>query len=109
MNIQLAKRAVACRHWRWMEGMKVVAGPRLWRDLDGPFDAWPDLDDPATLGCLLELVRDKWMENGRIWLSWDEPFWKIHPEIGGAFWPDYLYGDFTSEQEALIVALEAAP
>lgn len=74
----LARRAVACKGWRWMAGMLAVpAGPE--HDADcrslgadrlrlveewaacGPVEAadgWlPDLTDPATLGCLLALVR----------------------------------------------------
>ena len=69
---ELAKRAVACKHWRWMPGMK-------WLLPEGAEGYWPlsyrsgrypevpegvpvipDLTDPATLGCLLALVRETW-------------------------------------------------
>ena len=76
--IELANRAVACKGWRWMTGMRTINGGRVFAvDEDGscrldfgaeevPF--WctpqtmakmsPDLADPATLGCFLWLVRD---------------------------------------------------
>ena len=64
---ELARRAVACKRWRWMPGMLAI----MPEDRDGCIwtervsdDEWrpaigsiPDLTDPATLGCLLALVR----------------------------------------------------
>ena len=76
----LARRAVACPGWRWADGMALttryqdgalgnvlrrirVAGPVLSASGAGvatipPPDALPDFSDPATLGCLLALVRE---------------------------------------------------
>ena len=63
----LARRAVACRHWRWMPGMRWVLldeseSGRLddWQPegMARPAGALPDLTDPATVGCLLALVRE---------------------------------------------------
>lgn len=78
--IDLGRRAVACRGWRWMPGMlsgeigRVVytdpdcpgalvssgcpSGPDWEENLDPP-----DLRDPATVGCLLALVRDAYPNN----------------------------------------------
>lgn len=82
----LGARAVACKGWRWMAGMRLKDGdrvvsagdPRMLSDLMGrhvpplvlvaryddnadacelPVDALPDFTDPATRGCVLELVR----------------------------------------------------
>ena len=71
-----------------------------WDDSKGPI--LPDLTDPATLGCLLALVREAWMcpkvsvryEMGRIWRC-------VHQD--GAW-----LGEGKSEAEALVAALEAA-
>lgn len=73
----LGIRAVACKSWRWMPGMLTLP----WQDEYGEdsHPAWrcgehnmapfacddmcggiPDLSDPATLGCLLALVRTAW-------------------------------------------------
>jgi hypothetical protein len=79
-QIALARRVVACKGWRWMSGMLtghgrlferrgllilqngapwvcVPDGQSAWFE---PVAALPDLTDPATLGCLLALVRKAW-------------------------------------------------
>jgi len=68
---ELARAVVRYNQWRWMPGMRAYSPnlDRYWRvtidpntdELDGPdggvTDWIPDLEDPATLGCLLALVR----------------------------------------------------
>jgi hypothetical protein len=64
----LARRAVACKGWKWLPGMLVVGSLRhgAWPfrvvhtsiNLIGDPGALPDLTDAATLGCLLALVRE---------------------------------------------------
>ena len=123
--IALARRAVACKGWRWMPGMLTSNGGRVFAvDEDGscrldfgaeevPF--WctpetmrkmtPDLSDPATLGCLLALVREAW-ESPKANLSWvtdDKCMVVFAPGHAQRF----LLGD--TEAEALIAALERAP
>jgi hypothetical protein len=116
MNVELAKRAVACKHWRWMPGMRVVRDNAWSEPLSqrvpctvpngGYPDAWPDLDDPATLGCLLALVREA-QGDCTIWtmgdVDCDESAWICTGlevgEIGSGY----------SEAHALVAALEAAP
>jgi hypothetical protein len=67
---ELAKRAVACKHWRWMAGMSDKQGFRfigpLFEDRASADSALPDLSDPATLGCLLSLVLSVLPEGARV-------------------------------------------
>ena len=72
-QIALARRAVACKGWRWMPGMLTLDGWRILRvDEDGyrfaynvkqsyvyalVEDALPDLTDPATIGCVVAWLR----------------------------------------------------
>ena len=147
---ELATRAAACKHWRWMPGMRVMYtwggicrdrflcrdetymhlsvenGPpedvRLMTWIRKKHDSFtrdcvPDLDDPATLGCLLALVRQAY---GRMMYVrwWDNP----QPDMGGqsrarcevvdTLGRNRLAGArtyYSSEAEALVAALEAAP
>jgi hypothetical protein len=129
--LDLARRAVACHRWRWMPGMLVQDGERMtnwgypafstidvgatgvaetvkWGDV--PRRSLPDLTDPATLGCLLALVREALgdrrlctypvrMSVGNWWnvgVPWDAP--------GGRF-----VSTADTEAAALVAALEAAP
>ena len=109
-DLELARRAVACKHWRWMPGMVAGGGGRRVRSkrTGGPpyKGAIPDLTDPATLGCLLALVReacgDPWIRvepGSRGWYC-------IHsrPPAGGG-----IPGNGETEAAALVAALEAAP
>ncbi len=79
--IELGRRAVACKGWRWMPGMlaldstaeehpaRVIDARRsvVYEDTDGAIHEAvvsrsdvPDLRDAATLGCVLALVREAW-------------------------------------------------
>lgn len=128
---ELGRRAVACKRWRWLPGMLALTadckeGVRVhsgggdyligWRDgatvdgggiveLSDDDIAWPDLTDPATIGCLWALVRRayKWAMLVH-WYSFDGEgplTWAV--EVKGARHCGW------SEKEALVVALEAAP
>ena len=120
----LRKRAVACPKWRLMPGMLTDEGRRVmqvWPDnlgikwshlLDNRVvrdaDALPDLTDPATLGCLLALVREAWGMLTGITVSYssDEGLW-------GVSWCGATHGGWCgrgkTEAEALVAALESAP
>ena len=114
----LARRAVACPHWRWMDGMRVESLAWKW---DGPTlpyrfredfhaqpnpTAWPDLTDPATMGCLLALVREAW---GPTFHLIPQGGWLVQGARLPAGGTINLGICATSEAEALVAALEAAP
>jgi hypothetical protein len=118
-QIALARRAVACKGWRWMPGMLAVewsapgmslTGGRPVRVDDGWHEVgvWlPDLSDPATLGCLLALVREAWGDpHASVW--YDSEYWQ-----SGNRWSwhakEHSLCDYDTEAEALVAALEAAP
>lgn len=106
----LARRAVACPRWRWMPGMlykqegvgvrPVIATAPI---IQG--GGLPDLTDPATLGCLLALVREAWgrpqVTTQKMLSATGSEFWAV-----GVSWRRFA-GD--TEAEALVAALEAAP
>lgn len=124
--VALGRRAVACKAWRWMPGMAMCDGQRLlgsdanneWaivsgRERAGP-NGVPDLSDPATLGCLLALVREARSDM----TLYVEPCgdqdattlrdqWQVMFTAGAGTW----YGGprTATEADALVAALEAAP
>jgi hypothetical protein len=90
--------------------MKLTAGLRISESLV-PFTFsvdLPDLTDPATLGCLLALVREAWGDDEAYAIPW-------HDEDGG--WTICVreaercitVSEGNTEAEALVAALEAAP
>ena len=142
----LARRAVACPKWRLMPGMLTDEGRRVmhvWPDDLGihwshipescvvrDADALPDLTDPATLGCLLALVREAWAQPEMCCGRSIAPGWGVYLALVREAWGQddvsasrykerwcvevtppgglhYVYGD--TEAEALVAALEAAP
>jgi len=124
-QIALARRAVACRGWKWMPGMRygsvdVIEGTASPWSFNGyervgehvdmvAYTDWvpclPDLEDPATLGCLLALVREAWGQDDMGASRYKER-WGV--EFAPQEAQNYaFYG--ASEAEALVAALEAAP
>jgi hypothetical protein len=125
MMEDLSRRAVACKGWRWMPGMLALfldedEDPPVWvrervQWVESPRSFWPvrsgrpvratvylpDITDPATLGCLLALVRDAhrdaFMAAGN-----DGPDWVVRDCDG------YEVCRGSSERAVLVAALEAA-
>jgi hypothetical protein len=117
--LDLARRAVACRGFRWMPGMLAVeqavpgmalsARPVRVDDYWHEVGVWlPDLTDPATLGCLLALVRE----------AWGDPSLSVLFDHDGCKWRVGRWEDdglalrcrcADTEAHALVAALEAAP
>ena len=127
----LARRAVACKHWRWMPGMlwiipaqpgwvgdnkgRVLAACEDGGPVSAPALVIPDLTDPATLGCLLALVREVRNDAGFHALLLPANENPIGSPEGSRWWVlrgvDTSYSGYAwaSEAEALVAALEAAP
>ena len=129
---ELSRRAVACKHFRWIPGMLALghSKARVIEVEDGePYfyaDGYryplvndlPDLADPATLGCLLALVREAWNDptlglfavrggrSGRPARVW--AFEGRNPRRRG-FDKSIANAFFGSEAAALVFGLEAAP
>lgn len=109
-QIALAKRAVASKGWKWMPGMLTTGKRRIFdngeRSLP-PLNAIPDLTDPATLGCLLALVREAWGDPHAS-ASWD---YETNGQVVVACsrTSRWVFRDRQTEAEALVAALEAAP
>ena len=110
---QLAKRAVACKNWKWLPGMAYTdhAGV-IWRvgtnglmALEG--ECLPMLNDSATKGCLLDLLRkaykDPSMTTHMIKRN-KHNVWRV-----GRLGILPTGGEYKSELEAMVAALEAAP
>lgn len=86
---------------------------RLQRDSFWLQEGWlPDLSDPATLGCLMALVREAWGDpyfyvvRGDVKIKGTDIFgWDFFGDFRGRSCKGMLY---RSEAEALVAALEAA-
>ena len=117
---ELARRLMSCPGWRWTGGMRCKDSGWRWRDgylfaMDGTGDfietaggCVPNLRDPATLGCLLALVREAHGEQC-IHTTVDHEGWSVvQRQRPRDVWGRFLADGCNTEAEALGVALEAA-
>jgi hypothetical protein len=128
--IDLGRRAVACKGWRWMPGMlaldstdeehpgRVIDDRKslVYEDADGAIregvvarSDLPDLTDPATLGCLLELVREAWVDLGAsVWHDRRTGIWSwMAVGCMHSVWMPSDEDGYPTEAAALVAALEA--
>lgn len=70
----------------------------------------PDLSDPATLGCLLALVREAWDDPKlvAVWIA-SEEVWIMARGLCNSMLADDRYYRGASEPAVLVAALLAAP
>ena len=136
-KIELAERLVSSSRWQWMPGMRTINGRRLAvvfgksrtaavlcdlrddanSDTEEVQGELPDLTDPATLGCLLALVREAYRDPSKLWNGYVE-VQRDHQSLffvvqfkhnaDGFLHKDYQ-GPGRTEAEALVAALEGAP
>lgn len=109
--LALGRRAIACKGWRWMEGMKYEAYSVLHQkivttrvEVEGAIakcECIPDLSDPATLGCLEALVLEAY--EGRVSMQRAGTWWSVRARDE---WGDGCTHDYA---DALVCALEDAP
>ncbi len=132
--IGTAKRLVECRYFRWLPGMRDLGGNfylgqranapegvHMWAGFDRGSWEWnetefglPDLEDPATLGCVLALVRNAWKDDGIACVTGSytaESGYRFRI-VGGKRQDTKFFmmsqKHYLSEGEALVVALELA-
>ena len=105
---ELGRRAAACAKWRWLPGMLTDTGVRLGARNGEVTIVAPDLSDPATVGCLLALVREAWPCAGSA-VSPMQYMNRWFVDLPGNESAEECSIISSSEVEALVLALEKTP
>jgi hypothetical protein len=121
---ELARRAVACKRWRYLEGMRgwregrryrfvghsIHNGQPVWVGWADPESGErcssvnaPDFTDPTTIDLILPLVRAAWGEAGSCHDAGPRAMWRYYSPRG------QLRAEGQSRLRCLVAALEAAP
>ena len=109
-RLELGHRSISCKNWKWLPGMRWIdaeQGSRSGRvgedEVALPYDAIPDLGDPATVGGLLHLVRMKSGKKDLFAYHLGENIWRV-----GNFqsWITLILKQ-SNEAEALLISLES--
>ena len=102
----LCKRALQSKHWKWYVGCvnelgEVYTGPYIFYR-----GSYPDIFQPASLGCFIEVVKKAY--NGKLFITHHHTYWHVETQapLDLYVWDQNNTGCF---QEALVNALEAAP
>jgi hypothetical protein len=132
--IELGRRAVACADWKWMPGMLAVAADTAGQsdrvvsvaahgrvrchgggggyEFGGTMaqdDSVPDFSDPATIGCMMYLVRAALNDPSICWVPGENGGWCIASRAfryqPGERLSAIRLGDTLAD--ALVVALES--
>ena len=114
-ELEIARGFVDCSRWQWLPGIRAVGRkgyPAAWFRVEEPLrrlggvwrDSVPDITDPATLGCILHLVRDVW-GSPTAYLYCYGRSWFFEPQQ-----PDPTnHPSGRTEAETLLHALQVAP
>jgi hypothetical protein len=104
---ELGRRVIVCKNWRWMEGMNAITPDGLSGCRITPFTLaidhymLPDLTDPATLGCLVDLVRKAY--DNKVVISIGNDWWSVETDL--RYWDQDNTDSFL---RAIVFALESA-
>lgn len=122
-ELKIARALVKCSAWKWLPGMLLrdltrskrgrvhkvgndwvvyfgINSESRYRCETVGYSVVPDITDPATLGCIVRLVRDARSAPSASTLK---------VSTGWSVWSDKRLGLGRTEAEALLRALQAAP
>lgn len=108
--MELGRRALRSKHWRWMPGMAWVIPPEArgaWParfhhgryPIPNSLVPIPDMRDDGTKGCVVKLIREALQDPCWCVVAWFEDAWSF----------DHCELDYPTEADALVAAIEGCP